>query len=80
MKSVVSIKGLIKQFNVSEMTIRRDLNLLSNDGIIELIPGGAILKTDDDSERNAERYLITHEEMKRTREKIRIGKKAASVI
>jgi DeoR family deoxyribose operon repressor len=80
MKSVVSIKGLIKQFNVSEMTIRRDLNLLSNDGIVELIPGGAILKTDDDSERNAERYLITHEEMKRTREKIRIGKKAASVI
>ena len=80
MKSVVSIKGLIKQFNVSEMTIRRDLNLLSSDGIVELIPGGAVLKTEADSERNEERYLISHEEMKRTREKIRIGKKAASVI
>jgi DeoR family deoxyribose operon repressor len=76
MKNAISIKELLKQFDVSEMTIRRDLNLLSHDGIVELIPGGAILKTDSDEER----YLITHAETERTREKIRIGKKAASLI
>ncbi len=79
-KNVISIKDLIKQFNVSEMTIRRDLNLLSEDNIIELIPGGAIVKIETGTEKGEEPYLIAHAEMKRTREKIRIGKKAASLI
>lgn len=79
-KNAISIKELVKQFDVSEMTIRRDLTLLSNDRIVELIPGGAILKTSIDSEKDEERYLITHAEMKRTREKMKIGKKAASLI
>jgi DeoR family transcriptional regulator, deoxyribose operon repressor len=77
-KNAISIKKLIKEFDVSEMTVRRDLTLLADDGIVELIPGGAILKTD--AERDEERYLITHAEMKRTREKMKIGKKAASMI
>jgi DeoR family deoxyribose operon repressor len=77
-KNAISIKTLMKEFDVSEMTVRRDLTLLADDGIVELIPGGAILKTD--TERDEERYLITHEETRRTREKIKIGKKAASMI
>jgi len=77
-RNAVSIKELVKQFDVSEMTIRRDLVLLSNDNIVELIPGGAILKPENGSDE--ERYVISHEETRRTREKIRIGKKAASLI
>ena len=76
-KNAISIKTLMKEFDVSEMTVRRDLTLLADDGIVELIPGGAILKTD--AERDGERYVITHEETRRTREKIKIGKKAASI-
>ncbi|MBA7612900.1 Deoxyribose operon repressor [subsurface metagenome] len=79
-KNVANIKDLTKKLNVSEMTIRRDLNLLSNDNIVELIPGGAIFKPPFDSEREEEKYLITHEETRRIREKIKIGKKAASLI
>ncbi len=79
-KNVVNIKELTKQFNVSEMTIRRDLNLLVDDRVVELIPGGAILRIDDRAENDEEKYLITLEETKRTREKIKIGKKAASLV
>ena len=59
LKGAVSIKDLKKRLNVSEMTIRRDLSLLEKDNIVELIPGGAIFKAFDDSDR--EKYLITHE-------------------
>jgi DeoR family deoxyribose operon repressor len=78
LKNVVNIKDLTKKFNVSEMTIRRDLALLNDDNIVELIPGGAILKTD--REKEDEKYLITHEETRRTREKIRIGQKTSQLI
>lgn len=79
-KNVLNIKELTNKLNVSEMTIRRDLNLLSKDNIVELIPGGAILKTSIDPEKFGEKYLITHEETRRIREKMRIGQKAASLI
>ncbi len=79
-KNAVSIRELTKQLGVSEMTVRRDLALLENDSIVELIPGGAIFKDNTDSEREQEKYLIANEETRRTREKIRIGKKAASLI
>ena len=79
-KKVVNIKELMERLGVTEMTIRRDLNLLKNDSIVELIPGGAILKTYTDSENEDEKYHITHEETRRTREKAKIGRKAASLI
>jgi DeoR family deoxyribose operon repressor len=79
-KNVVYIKDLTKRFDVSEMTIRRDLALLNSDNVVELVPGGALLKTETDNEKEDEKYLITHEETRRTREKIRIGRKASQLI
>jgi DeoR family deoxyribose operon repressor len=79
-KNVVHIKELTSKLNVSEMTIRRDLNLLSKDNLVELIPGGAILKSLRDPESDEEKYLITHEETRRIREKMKIGQRAASLI
>ncbi len=79
-KSAASIKELKNKLQVSEMTIRRDLSLLQKDNIIKLIPGGAIFKVFDDSEIDREKYLITHEETVKIREKIRIGQKASSMI
>lgn len=76
-KSVVYIKDLIKKFDVSDMTIRRDLNALSDDGIVDLIPGGAMLKMVETIEDN---YQVSEEETVRTIEKMRIGQKAASLI
>ncbi len=79
-KKVVNIKELMKRLGVTEMTIRRDLSILKDDMIVDLIPGGAILKSYTDSEEVYENYLITHAETKRIREKARIGHKAASLI
>lgn len=79
-KKVVHIKELMDRFGVTEMTIRRDLDILKDDKIIDLIPGGAILKSYTDSEEELGNYLISHAETRRTREKARIGQKAASLI
>jgi DeoR family deoxyribose operon repressor len=79
-KNIISIKELSKHLPVSEMTIRTDLSLLSNDNLVELIPGGAILKPNKQMKEDEEKYLITHEETQRTREKAKIGRKAASMI
>ncbi len=79
-KNVVNIKELAGRLNVTEMTIRRDLKLLKSDSIVELIPGGAILKSSTESEQENEKYLISHAETRRTREKVKIGRKAASLI
>jgi DeoR family deoxyribose operon repressor len=77
-KNAVTIRELTGLMDVSEMTVRRDLSLLEGDNVIEIIPGGAVLKLRD--EPDGERYVVEHEEIRRTREKVRIGKKAASMI
>jgi len=79
-KNAVTIKELTKKLGVSEMTIRRDLVLLGKDNIVELIPGGALLKVPRDEIRNNEKYYIYNEESRRTREKLRIGQQAASMV
>lgn len=76
-KNAVYIKELTKRFNVSDMTIRRDLNTLASEQLVELIPSGAILKTTKESGNT---YLVTQEASVRTIEKLRIGQKAASLI
>jgi DeoR family deoxyribose operon repressor len=77
-KNVVNIKDLTMRLNVSEMTVRRDLNLLKTDNIVEIIPGGAILKPHE--ETSDDKYQIENAETRHTREKVKIGKKAASLI
>ncbi len=74
---MVNIRELTKKFEVSEMTIRRDLSLLANENLVDLIPGGAILKRPQDNES---RYLVTNEESVRTIEKLKIGQRAVSLI
>ena len=74
---MVSIRELTKKFEVSEMTIRRDLGLLAGENLVDLIPGGAILKRPEDNES---RYLVTKEESIRTIEKLKIGQRAVSLV
>jgi DeoR family deoxyribose operon repressor len=75
-----SIKELSKKLEVSEMTIRRDLRELSKSNIVTLIPGGAILKKNPPMDKNEEKYLIQAAESLRLEEKIKISRKAASLI
>ncbi len=80
LKNVATIRELSKRLEVSEMTIRRDLNYLAADSIVEIIPGGAIFHTATERNSEHEKYLITHEGTKRIREKMKIGQRAASLI
>ncbi|MBN1834420.1 MAG: DeoR/GlpR transcriptional regulator [Spirochaetales bacterium] len=77
--NIVRIRELARILKVSEMTIRRDLDLLYGEGIINLIPGGAILKKDGHPEAE-KTYYLDDEKGIRIEEKNRIGKKAASLI
>jgi len=74
-RNMVNIRELTQKFDVSEMTVRRDLNLLAEENLIDLIPGGAVLKRPEESES---RYLVTNEESVRTIEKLKIGQRAVS--
>jgi DeoR family deoxyribose operon repressor len=78
-KNAVSIKELKNKLGVSEMTVRRDLDMLAGDGIIEIIPGGAIFKSPHPASEN-EKYFISREETVNTVEKIKIGQRAALLI
>lgn len=78
LRSFVEIKDLKVHLNVSEMTVRRDLNQLAQDQVVKLIPGGAIMRPSTTPEE--ERYLIFDESAVRTREKVNIGQKAASLV
>jgi len=75
-----SIKKLSKKLEVSEMTIRRDLQELSKSNIVTLIPGGAILKKNPPTDKAEEKYLIQAAESLMLEEKIKISRKAASLV
>lgn len=76
--SFTTIASLKERFNVSEMTVRRDLSQLAEDRIVKLVPGGAIMPPAADTED--EKYIVTQQETLRTREKLNIGHRAASMI
>ncbi len=75
-----NIKDLSKRLEVSEMTIRRDLRELSIDNVVTLIPGGAILKRNSPVDADEEKYLIQTAESMMLEEKIKISRKAASLV
>ena len=75
-----NIKDLSKKLEVSEMTIRRDLRELSIDNVVTLIPGGAVLKRNSPVDTDEEKYLIQTAESVMLEEKIKISRKAASLI
>ncbi|SDO39204.1 transcriptional regulator, DeoR family [Paenibacillus sp. yr247] len=75
----VRVADLVKEFNVSEETIRRDLNQLEQEGIIQKNYGGAILM--EELQNNSQ--VIPPVEQRRFQyyeEKDAIGKMAASLV
>lgn len=72
-KHAASIKELAAAFDVSEMTIRRDLSVLKEYNIVNVIHGAAIYNSDGI-------YELAAEKDKHAPEKHRIGQKAVSLI
>ena len=72
-----SLKDLAAGLDVSEMTVRRDLDLLASEGRIRLVHTGAVLPEDA---REGGRLSLSDTRSAGSEEKMRIGQKAASLV
>lgn len=77
-KLELSVSEAARLMQVSEMTIRRDFDLLKDQGIIDRTHGGAVLL--DPNVSTGYRYILGEQFTKNTFEKNAIGIKAASLI
>jgi len=75
-----TIKNLAVRLKVSEMTIRRDLNYLSEHNMVKLIHGAAIINPGSIFEDSHSEYNLMAAEDKMRSEKKRIGIQAVSLI
>ncbi len=80
LRNGVTIKELSGLFNVSEMTIRRDLQNLESENIIQLVHGAAIYNPKNDTDKIITEYNLVTEKNRHNEAKNRIGKYAASLI
>ena len=74
----LSVKEIAKMLHVSDMTVRRDLDVLEEQGKIRRTHGGAVLL--DPSSKVKETYIHGEQTTKNMREKNLIGIKAASLV
>lgn len=77
-KVELSVKEIAEQLQVSDMTVRRDLDELEEQGVIRRTHGGAIHL--DPSSHVKEPYIPGEQTTKNAREKSLIGLRAASLI
>lgn len=73
----VKVADLVKEFNVSEETIRRDLNQLEREGLIQKNYGGAILTEEIN---NVSIPPVHQRKLQYLDEKTAIGRKAAELV
>jgi DeoR family transcriptional regulator, fructose operon transcriptional repressor len=74
-KEEVNVKELSSEFNVTPITIRRDLDTLSEKGLIDRVHGGAIM-----TKKLRDEALFTEKGHRNIDEKTKIGEIAASLI
>jgi len=77
-KVELSVKEIAEMLQVSDMTVRRDLDALEQQGIIRRTHGGAVLLDPNTSMRDP--YILGEQTTKNAREKNLIGIKAASLV
>ncbi len=74
----ISVKEISRMMQVSEMTIRRDLDELERQGTVSRTHGGAVLS--DPNTRVINPYILGEQVTRNTREKNLIGIRAASLV
>jgi DeoR/GlpR family transcriptional regulator of sugar metabolism len=78
-KRSVKVADLVREFDVSEETIRRDLNQMEKDGFVQKNYGGAILV--EDLQKTTDFILpIQQRKLQYFNEKNEIGKRAAQLV
>ncbi|ROR31881.1 DeoR family transcriptional regulator [Mobilisporobacter senegalensis] len=79
-KNGASVKELAQMFNVSEMTIRRDLHILNSNHVVNNVYGATIYNPSNTLDNLDKNYTLLAAKVKRDSEKSRIGKYAVSLI
>lgn len=79
-KNGSSVKELASILNVSEMTIRRDLDVLKSNNIVTNVYGATIYNPLNNIQKLASPYNITEEVIKNENKKLKIGQIAAKLI
>ena len=79
-RGFVSIKELAKQFHVSEMTIRRDLEVLKKNRVADNVGGTAFYRPANAGVLSDPDYNLSEELVKQNIQKDNIGRFAASLI
>jgi len=75
--NAATLSELAEQLSVSEMTIRRDLNLLSQDNVVKILHSGAVLNPE---RVGSARYSLAEAGARRREVKTAIGLKTASLL
>jgi len=75
-----SIKALSVQLGVTEMTIRRDVEQLKARQLVKVVSGAVVYNGETSETDGIDYYDLPMEKSKRTTEKYRIGKMAASLV
>lgn len=78
-EKTVKVVELSKQFNVTEETIRRDLDKLAKQGIVQKTYGGALLIVKDE-EKEAEELSFDYRIKENTTSKEKIGRAIAQLL
>jgi DeoR family deoxyribose operon repressor len=79
-QNVVTIREFAKNLGTSEMTVRRDLQLLKDRGLVNIFYGGVSLRPPLSSATRPMAYDIDQELGEKSLEKKRIARKAASLV
>ena len=79
-KNGASVKELASILGVSEMTIRRDLNVLKSNNIVNNVYGATIYNPLNNIQKLANPYNITDEVVKNESKKFKIGQIATKLI
>lgn len=79
-KNGATVKELAQLFDVSEMTIRRDLAILEEQNIVNNVYGAVIFNPAGNKDLTTKKYSLTAAKTTREKEKICIGKYAATLI
>ena len=79
-RTMIPIRELALHLDVSEMTIRRDLDLLKHRGIAENVGGTAVYHQGTYAPGNDQEYNLSDETVKQNLQKSSIGRYAASLI
>lgn len=80
LRGFIPIRELAQQFQVSEMTIRRDLGVLKKKNVAENVGGTAVYRPTTSLSGSALDYNLSEETVKQNIQKNNIGRFAASLI